>query len=392
MKWTDPVDIDLSLVSAIPSMAIEAHVKTLAGGVSAWNRWRARHRKIEPDLSFAHLPVEDLNNADLHDVDLRGVVAPHLNLRGANLSRASLIDTILSGSDLDGADLSQAFMHKTDLSDCTLRKADLSSVYGAWVRLGAANLEGANMKGATLEWADLSGASLRGADLSGANLTCARLINTDLSEAVLSGSTVYGVSAWAVKLERAQQRDLVITKRDEPAITVDDLELAHFIYQMLTYDKVRRVLDTITSKAVLLLGRFTPKRKRVLDRIRDRLREEGYSPIVFDFNVPADRDITETVTTLARMCRFIVADLTEPASIPKELEAIAPRVAVPVQPLIQGTERPYSMFKDYWKYPWILELKRYGSQAGLMANFRATVMEAAEAKAAELARTKARKQ
>ena len=44
--------------------------------------------------------------------------------------------------------------------------------------------------------------------------------------------------------------------------------------------------------------------------------------MLFDFDVPATRDITETVSLLARMARFIIADLTDPSSIPKELEAI----------------------------------------------------------------------
>src|SRR4051812_16638758 len=52
--------------------------------------------------------------------------------------------------------------------------------------------------------------------------------------------------------------------------------------------------------------------------------------------------------------RFIVADLTDPSSVPKELEAIVPTFAVPVQPLIEGLDRPYAMFKDYWKYDWVL--------------------------------------
>jgi hypothetical protein len=71
---------------------------------------------------------------------------------------------------------------------------------------------------------------------------------------------------------------------------------------------------------------------------------------LFDFSVPSTRDITETVSLLARMARFIIADLTDPSSIPKELEAIVPQLAVPVQPLLEGAARPYAMFKDYWKY------------------------------------------
>ena len=366
-------------------MAIEAHVAALEGGVSAWNKWRARHRKIEPDLSYARLPLQDLRNADFRDVNLEGVFAPGLNLRGANLCKASLTRTTFNNSDLDEADLSHTFMHETDLSSCTLQRANLSAVYGYSVNLSSSNLDGATMKDATLEWSDLSGATLRGADLSGSDLTCSRLVATDLSGAVLTGATVYGVSAWAVDLTGTEQRGLVISKHGEATITVDDFELAHFVYQLLKHDKVRRAIDTITSNAVLLLGRFTAKRKQVLGQIADRLRVEGYSPIVFDFAAPEDLDITETITTLARMSRFIVADLTDPSSIPKELEAIAPRIAVPIQPLIQGNNRPYSMFKDYWKYPWVLEPKRYRNVPALMKTFPATVTEAAEAAAAELA-------
>ena len=46
------------------------------------------------------------------------------------------------------------------------------------------------------------------------------------------------------------------------------------------------------------LGRFTPERKTVLDALRDELRQRNYLPIVFDFEKPASRDLTETISTL----------------------------------------------------------------------------------------------
>jgi hypothetical protein len=99
-----------------------------------------------------------------------------------------------------------------------------------------------------------------------------------------------------LKLERAKQQNLVITRKDEPTVTVDNIEVAQFIYLMLHNKKVRDVIDTITSKAVLILGRFTDDRKAVLDALREELRKCNYLPILFDFNVPATRDITETVS------------------------------------------------------------------------------------------------
>jgi hypothetical protein len=136
----------------------------------------------------------------------------------------------------------------------------------------------------------------------------------------------------------------------------------------------------VTSKAVLILGRFTDERKAVLDALREELRKRNYLPILFDFDVPATRDITETVSLLARMARFIIADLTDPSSIPKELEAIVPGLAVPVQPLLEGSSRPYAMFKDYWKYDWVLPVYRYEGIEPLLATLAQNVIAPAEGK------------
>jgi hypothetical protein len=149
---------------------------------------------------------------------------------------------------------------------------------------------------------------------------------------------------------------------------------------MLNNEKVRHVIDTITSKTVLILGRFTDGRKAVLDALRQELRKHDYLPILFDFNIPTTRDITETISLLARMARFIIADLTDPSSIPKELEAIIPHLAVPVQPLLEGTSRPYAVFKDYWKYDWVLPIYRYEGLEPLLATLAEKVITPAEGK------------
>ena len=96
--------------------------------------------------------------------------------------------------------------------------------------------------------------------------------------------------------------------------------------------------------------------------------------------MPANRDITETVSLLARMARFIIADLTDPSSIPKELEAIVPHLAVPVQPLIEGPARPFAMFKDLLKYDWMLPPYRYEGLDPLLATLADKVIAPAEAK------------
>lgn len=211
------------------------------------------------------------------------------------------------------------------------------------------------------------------------------LVETNLSGATLTNCRVYGISAWKVELQKAKQNNLVITRGDEPTITVDNLEVAQFIYLLINNAKVRDVINTITTKAVLLLGRFSPERKAVLDGLREELRKQNYLPILFDFDKPESRNFTETVRTLAHLARFIIADLTDPSSIPQELQAIVPTLAIPVQPVLLEGKREYSMFVDFLKtYHWVLPIHYYTDQANLLATLEEYVIVPAEQKAQEL--------
>jgi hypothetical protein len=267
------------------------------------------------------------------------------------------------------------------------------------------DLSGANLYGTDLHDADLSGVNLRGANLISAYLYEANLVGTDLSEASLSQanltgatltqSSIYGISVWGVKLEETKQENLVITPPHEPTITVDNLEVAQFIYLLLNNKKIRDVIDTITSKVVLISGRFTSERKEVLDAIRGELRKRNYTPVLFDFEKPANRDLTETISILAHLARFIIVDLTDPSSAPHEVATIIPHSIVPVKPLltlqpfiIEGKaveRREYAMFEDLRRrHHWVLPTFRYQNTTDLLVSLQEQIIEPAEQKAKEL--------
>jgi hypothetical protein len=358
-------------------MADDEHVEMLKKGVIPWNKWREENPTVCPDLSKAKLAGVDLRGVDPIEETLVGA---GLNLMRADLRGADLREADLAGANLSGADLSKANLRWAYLWGADLSKANLTGAMLVKATLLQARLCDAKLRGADLSNASVIGANFGGADLSGALLLHASLADTDFMGADLTGCRVYGVSAWGLKLKGAKQQNLIITPYNEPEITADNIEVAQFVYLMLNNQKIRDVIDTITSKAVLILGRFTADRKAVLDALREALRKRDYLPILFDFEVPTTRDITETVSLLARMARFIVADLTDPSSIPKELEAIVPSLAVPVQPLLEGASRPYAMFKDYWKYDWVLPVYRYEGLEPLLATLAERVIAPAEAK------------
>ncbi|MGB5100486.1 MAG: hypothetical protein WBN94_07815, partial [Methanothrix sp.] len=131
------------------------------------------------------------------------------------------------------------------------------------------------------------------------------------------------------------QKDLGITFYDEPYFAVDNIELAQFLHLLLHSQKIRDTIDTITLKVVLILGRFTDKRKPILEAIKEKILTHGYLPILFDFKGPERRDTRETISILAHISKFIIADITDARSISAELECIVPQLpSVPIQPLI----------------------------------------------------------
>jgi pentapeptide repeat protein len=360
-------------------MANKKHLEILNQGVMQWNRWRLEHETIRPNLKGANLERAVLTGVDLNKADLRGAT-----LKYARLEEADMV-----GADLSGADLSDAFLFNLHASG-----ANLSKVHTFGANMTGADLSGANLRGALMYDTDLEGADLTGADLTGADLSCADLVETNFTKATITGCRVYGVSAWNVTLVDAVQQDLIISNEGEPELTVDDLEVAQFIYLMVNNAKIRNVINTISSKGVLILGRFSdPERKSVLDGLKEKLREFDLLPIVFDFDRPTDKDYTETVQTLAGMCMFVIADLTNPKSTPLELEATVKQFKIPYVPIIDKSvdPNPFAMLVDLQKsFHWVLPTLRYQSKEQLLggAYLKKHIVDRAKAKREELWKAK----
>jgi pentapeptide repeat protein len=309
-------------------MADAKHLARLKQGVSVWNAWRRRSPSVRPDLSRAFLI----------EAELRGI-----NLSNANLERANLRSSTLS----------------------------------------RANLMRANLRGADLRAASLRRARLDHADLTGAVLRYTSLAEAGIEGAILTGCQIYGTSAWNLRGTPRDQSNLVIRANpQDPAVSVDDLEIAQFVYLLLHNDKIRNVIETVGKKAVLILGRFTAERKAVLDAVRELLRRRGYVAMLFDFAPSRRRDLTETIVALAHMSRFVIADLTDPRSIPQEVTSIIPGLpSVPVLPVVLAAQPEYPMFEHWRRYPWVLPLFKYKDQTHLLQRLEGSLIARAERKA-----------
>jgi Pentapeptide repeats (8 copies) len=307
-------------------------IDILRQGVEAWNAWRRDNSRARPLL---------------HGADLRG--------------------RKLSGADFRGAQLVQA-------------------------RLAEATLDGADMRNADLRGASLREASLRGAKLQKAVLRHANLSGADIEGANFDECEIYGTGLWNLKGQPASSQGMRISTSPQqhkagakqpgkvrtPALEVDHLDAAQFLFVLLDNPRIGHAFDALNSRIVLILGRFGGGHLERLKAMQSRLLASGeFVPIVFDFERPAGRSLTESVAGFAHLSLFVIADLTDPRSIPQELSHIVPFLpSVPVLPLVPRLAEVYSMFEHFQRYPWVLAPVEYGTPERLMELFDTQVLQA----------------
>jgi uncharacterized protein YjbI with pentapeptide repeats len=330
--------------------------------------------------------------ADLLDVD-----ATSLQATESELGTARLVRSCFENADLVKASLRHAWATEARWNGIHLREARLESLIAADSQLAGASLSDADLTFARLQRADLTLASaaratLTGADLRDSNLSRADLVRVDLvgarlEGAKLSGARIYGAAAWDLKTdERTAQDGLIVTPWNEPAVRVDSIELAQFIYLLLNHQRLRQTIDSVTRRGVLLLGRFGGGGIEVLQAVAQALREAHYLPMIFDFERPADRNYTETVKTLVGLARFVVVDLSG-RSVPQELMATVPHYKVPFIPILETGSQAYAMFNDIAEYDWVHRpVLRFDGIEDLLRQLPGAIIAPAETMHAELRR------
>jgi hypothetical protein len=111
----------------------------------------------------------------------------------------------------------------------------------------------------------------------------------------------------------------------------------------------------------------------------DKNASNKYIPIIFDFKKDETKSYTEVIKVLGGISRFIIADLSDPSSIPHELQAIIGEFSVPIIPIFHKKNSEvmvYSMFTDYYKYNWVYRVVEYVEEEDLFAYFKDLIDEA----------------
>jgi uncharacterized protein YjbI with pentapeptide repeats len=387
-----------------------------SGNSRTWNRWRKQHPEQHVDLRGLHGPEPapgawlrffDLRGADLRGVQFVGADLGHADLRGARLDGANLRD-----AQLVGADCREVNFGAADLGQANFRRANLArSRCNVTCSFHRARLDEADLSGANLQYADFELADLTRADLTGADLRHASFERADLSEAILDDAVLrmasfrravlYRTSFKGADLRTASAIDAFVRNvaidentRQEGLLgsmrlwftdkgkvggevsRVDDLRSASLLALLSERGTITSLIDAGSATVVLLLGRFSPRRKAVLDRLAEVLRTKGKLPVLFDFPGPEDRELSDTVRVLATLAEFMVVDLSDPRSVPLELQATVPGLMIPVVPIVQSRKRVFAMLQDLQRrYFWVLPPVSYSDKEDLAAHLGPAILK-----------------
>src|SRR3954468_18271459 len=97
--------------------------------------------------------------------------------------------------------------------------------------------------------------------------------------------------------------------------------------------------------------------------MREELHKHNYLPILFDFSIPASRDVTETIKVLAGLARFVIADVTDPTEVRAELHNVVKDfTTLPLQPILLRGQPEFISQQHLKGFPWVLPTVEYDSQ------------------------------
>ena len=330
-------------------MAAEEHLEILKRGKDVWNSWMKSNWKDLPKVEITLQGTKKLESflympslrADLSGLDLTNFKT----LKGYNFYKVNFSNCILKGIDFTGSEFRKAHLQNADLTSAVFDFCNLEYALLIHSNLNQSSFKRANLEGANLSDTSLFKTNFSNAILSGSSLMWAKIIETNFRNSDLTNTRVYGASIWNSDLENSMQSNIIISKRNEFDITVDNLEIAQFLYLIISNKKIKNIIDTLTSKIILILGNFSPERKEILDKLKVKLSQLNYIPVVFDFQKPSNKDFIEPISIIAGLSKFVIADFTNPRIVIEEVPAIARNSSTVILPILEtGCREPETLY------------------------------------------------
>ncbi len=360
-------------------ISVNSVLQKLSEGKESWNNWMLKLGKEIPTIKcYANKP---LRHQQIRSLALTIATLPIVKLENKTLEGYSFCKLKINKSEFknvifENCDFSSSNLNKSIFTHCKFIRCQFKSVSLIECKLNFSQFNGCIFVNTNLSKSEQYSTAYRNCKIINSTMMWAKLIETTFIDSIISNSKIYGAAVWGISLHNTHTNDLIISKNSEAEIKVDNIEVAQFIYLLLNNKKIRDIITTLTSKIILILGRFTPDRVIILEKIKSEISNKGFVPILFTFEPSPNRDLTETIQLLASISKIVIADISEPRSVPQELSHIIPFFpSLQIQPIIFEKDFEYGMF-DHWKsYKWVKEVFQYKNDTHLINNLERLISE-----------------
>lgn len=335
----------------------------MSKGEVSWNRWINELTRNRPTIeaysyervgksTIKHISfkIAEFPTLELESISLSNYNFSRLKICNSKFSRIIFENCIFFKTQLDYSQFVNCKFINCNFTNCSLLGSNLN--FSIFIKC--------NFSNGNLSKSENYKTYFEKCTFVSVNLMWSRLIETKFQNSTLFNVKIYGASIWEPIVIDSTIKDLIITKKKQSEIKVDDLEIAQFLYMFISNEKIRNIITSLTSKVVLILGRFTNERLEILEGIKKRLTELGFIPVLFTFSPSPNRDITETIQLIANISKLVIADITDPKSIPQELSHIIPNhPSLPVQPIMVKGTMEYGMYEHWKRYSWVKDVFEY---------------------------------
>jgi len=367
----------------------------LKSSVDTWNQWRQENTHAPLDFRNAFLMGRFFNGFDFSYCNFRDANLMNCELKKVNFSNSDVSFTDFSGAKLSNAIFSETQLVRSQFNHSNLRNVKFSNVVISHTDFTGSLLSEVSIDSSEVDFCVFDVATFSNSIISKAssiassffktdlsqsafincNLKGAIFIETNIEQSIFENCNIFGISCWKMIGTPKTMRNLNISDFNENKITLDNLEIAQFLYLLLNNTQIHSVIDNISTKIVLILGRFSEEQKPILDFIRAKLPDYDLIPVIFDFECPKTRDLDETISILASLSKFVIIDITDPRSTPQEMKGfIESHPSIPVQPIIRQGGKVYGMFEHFERYSWVLKIQTYNNLSDLQQNFNEKII------------------
>jgi CHAT domain-containing protein len=177
--------------------------------------------------------------------------------------------------------------------------------------------------------------------------------------AVMAWGARHNLFDWGLYMVyMASPRAVLFPRTASPAVEARQtgVRKAHKKEAAATIERARKIdklnfadiISETTKRRVLILGRFSERRLRMLEVLKDKLAKhpKRYIPELFTYERPEDRDLIESIVAFGYLARFVIADITEATAVQAELQEISKVQSLAIVPIIANGEEEFTMFRS----------------------------------------------